>query len=108
MSVVIDFPTIPPPPSERDDFHRLHRALAKMLNSEGEDLVKLLHEIIETFKGRDLLTGAFACLVVAEMFLLRLPEVPFDERLFVRLRSFAIDIAERMVELQSASSGPAE
>lgn len=100
MTVIIEFPCSS---EQRDDFDRLRMAMAKMVTEEGDSLVTLMNAIVEAVKGYPVLTGCFACLAVAEFMLLQLPDMPVDERQFLRFRSFAVDVAEKMAATQAAA-----
>lgn len=101
MTVIIDFPGPTTDSARADDFERLGSALARMVIDEGDELIGLMNRLLQVVQGQPLLVAAFAAMTIAELMLIRMPEMPVNEALFLRFRSFAVDVAEKMAEAQA-------
>jgi hypothetical protein len=96
--MIVDFRGRTPAENE-DENHSLVRldiALAKILVDQHVELALLLSKVRLVVQHHPPLVAAFGCLAVAELMLLDMPEMPLDNGLFIRLRSFAVDLAERI------------
>ncbi len=95
MVEIIDFPARAE--AAEASIGRLHLAWEHVVWEQHSDLVGCMGKMLQATRDYAPFTAAFAALTIAEMMLLRIPEWRPDDVVFRRLRSFAVDVAARMV-----------
>ena len=75
---------------------RLLAALRLMVSDDRHELLKLLYDLRQFSRNKPPLAVSFAMLVVAEVALLD-AGIPLNDAHHTQLRSYALDVAERMV-----------
>jgi hypothetical protein len=77
---------------------RLTQAMTRLVVEDREALEALLPAVLAVTARYPAMVSAFACLVISELSLLAVPGLDLNDAMFLRLRSLAFTLADRLAE----------